>query len=103
MLVMTTIFISVMQMLPATAYVKMVDVWLIFGQLVPFFEVVLLTAMECIREGDGSGEDEFEIPTVVKLGDHGEGEEETTDPVKKEVKNWEITQMYWLKVTGEKQ
>ena len=32
MLVMTTIFISVMQMLPATAYVKMVDIWLIFGQ-----------------------------------------------------------------------
>ena len=34
MLVMTTIFISVMQMLPATAYVKMVDIWLIFGQVV---------------------------------------------------------------------
>jgi hypothetical protein len=57
MLVMTTIFISVMQMLPATAYVKMIDIWLIFGQLVPFAEVVLLTAMEYYREGDGSGEE----------------------------------------------
>merc|ERR1719369_1127715 len=32
MLVMTTIFISVMDKLPSTAYVKMVDVWNIFAQ-----------------------------------------------------------------------
>ena len=68
MLVMTTIFISVMQMLPATAYVKMIDVWLIFGQLVPFAEVVLLTAMEYHREGDGSGEEE---PTTKTVNHHG--------------------------------
>ena len=55
MLVMTTIFMTVMQMLPSTAYVKMIDVFLIFGQLYPFFEVVLLTIMEYYREGDGSG------------------------------------------------
>ena len=96
MLVMTTIFISVMQMLPATAYVKMVDVWLIFGQLVPFAEVVLLTAMEYIREGDGSGEDDLDSPTVTKLGDYKEEEEE-----RDEVKKWTIDQMYWLKITGE--
>ena len=58
MLVMTTIFMTVMQMLPATAYVKMIDVFLIFGQLYPFSEVVLLTIMEYHREGDGSGEEE---------------------------------------------
>ena len=46
MLVMTTIFMTVMQMLPATAYVKMIDIFLIFGQLYPFSEVVLLTMME---------------------------------------------------------
>ena len=55
MLVMTTIFMTVMQMLPATAYVKMIDIFLIFGQLYPFSEVVLLTMMEYQREGDGSG------------------------------------------------
>ena len=58
MLVMTTIFMTVMQMLPATAYVKMIDIFLIFGQLYPFSEVVLLTMMEYKREGDGSGEEE---------------------------------------------
>ena len=55
MLVMTTVFTSVMDKLPPTAYVKMVDVWLIFGQLIPFIETVLLTAMEYFRDGDGSG------------------------------------------------
>jgi hypothetical protein len=69
MLVMTTIFISVMQMLPATAYVKMVDIWLIFGQLVPFTEVVILTAMEYHREGDGSGEEEE--PAIKTINHHG--------------------------------
>ena len=35
-----------MEKLPPTSYVRMVDVWLIFGQLIPFVEVSLLTIME---------------------------------------------------------
>ena len=35
-----------MEKLPPTSYVRMVDVWLIFGQLIPFIEVSLLTIME---------------------------------------------------------
>ena len=41
MLVMTTIFISVMEKLPLTSYPKMIDIWLIFCQLLPFSEVDL--------------------------------------------------------------
>ena len=52
MLVLTTIFITVIDKLPSTSYVKMIDVWLIFAQLIPFTEVVMLTAMEFYREGD---------------------------------------------------
>ena len=33
---------SVMGKLPATSYVRMVDIWLIFGQLVPFIEEMKL-------------------------------------------------------------
>ena len=40
MLVMTTIFTSVMEKLPLTSYPKMIDMWLIFCQLVPFAEVI---------------------------------------------------------------
>ena len=39
LLVLTTLFISVSKSLPPTAYVKMIDVWLIFSQLIPFAEV----------------------------------------------------------------
>jgi hypothetical protein len=67
MLVMTTIFIGVMQSLPTTAYVKMIDLWLIGCQLVPFIEVVLLTAMEFHREGDGSGGGGEKEPITSKI------------------------------------
>ena len=41
LLVLTTLFISVSSALPSTAYVKMVDVWLIFAQLIPWVEVCI--------------------------------------------------------------
>merc|ERR1719464_1886919 len=50
MLVMTTIFMSKMEGLPPTSDIKMIDIWLILCQMVPFVEVVLLTAMEYQRE-----------------------------------------------------
>jgi hypothetical protein len=86
MLVMTTIFMTVMQMLPATAYVKMIDIFLIFGQLYPFTEVVLLTMMEYKREGDGSGETHEETPA------HAVEDKDTVpeDP------------LYWYRFTGER-
>ena len=46
MLVMTTIFISKMEGLPPTSETKMIDMWLILCQLVPFIEVILVTAIE---------------------------------------------------------
>ena len=49
LLVLTTLFISVSGTLPTTAYVKLVDVWLIFSQLVPFAEVLLHTWMDTNR------------------------------------------------------
>ena len=50
MLVLTTIFISKMEGLPPTSDIKMIDIWLVLCQMVPFVEVVLLTAMEYQRE-----------------------------------------------------
>ena len=50
MLVMTTIFISKMEGLPPTSATKMIDYWLILCQLVPFVQVVLITAIEFLRE-----------------------------------------------------
>ena len=39
-----------MAKLPATSYVRMVDIWLIFTQLYPFLEVVLYTIIELYNE-----------------------------------------------------
>ena len=49
MLVLTTMFISVSTNLPTTAYVKMVDIWLIFNLLIPFMLVLLHTYMDSLR------------------------------------------------------
>ena len=60
MLVMTTIFISKMEGLPPTSATKMIDYWLILCQLVPFAQVVLLTAMEYLREEELEKEEDKE-------------------------------------------
>ena len=57
MLVMTTIFISKMESLPPTSATKMIDYWLILCQLVPFTQVVLLTAIEFFKEKDQEDEE----------------------------------------------
>ena len=61
MLVMTTIFISKMEGLPPTSDIKMIDIWLILCQIYPFFEVVLLTAMEYQREEDNGQKSDVQI------------------------------------------
>ena len=55
MLVMTTIFISKMESLPQTSYMKMIDIWLILCQLAPFAQVVIVTSMEYFRKDDYDG------------------------------------------------
>ena len=73
MLVMTTIFISKMESLPPTSETKMIDIWLVLCQMVPFAEVVLLTAMEYHRRDDSHGKN-WNI--LVKMNDEGiEGDE----------------------------
>ena len=74
MLVMTTIFISKMEGLPPTSDIKMIDIWLILCQLVPFTQVVLLTAMQHLRE-DGLEEGVNEDETKVKIAKKGSEEE----------------------------
>ena len=61
MLVMTTIFISKMEGLPPTSATKMIDYWLILCQLVPFTQVVLLTAKEHIKDEELQDENQKEF------------------------------------------
>ena len=77
MLVMTTIFISKMEGLPPTSDIKMIDIWLILCQLVPFAQVVLLTAMEYLREQEQE-EKEVEMRKGEEIATRGENQREIT-------------------------
>ena len=52
MLVLTTLFISVSTSLPTTAYIKMIDIWLIFNLLKPFIDIIVQTYIESLRQTD---------------------------------------------------
>ena len=107
MLVMTTIFMTVMQMLPATAYVKMIDIFLIFGQLYPFCEVVLLTIMEYNREGDGiggimsaTGYEKEPATDSVDKGDNDSEDSKAGDSKEKIAEAPVKDKLHWLKLAG---
>ena len=51
-----------MAKLPATSYVRMVDIWLIFTQLYPFLEVVLYTIIELYNEVEFTNHHGFKRP-----------------------------------------
>ncbi len=51
-----------MEKLPRTSYVGMVNIWLIYGQLLPFIQVVLATCIDTYRQEKGST-----IPRVVSV------------------------------------
>ena len=82
MLVLTTIFMSVSANLPQTAYVKMIDVWLLFCILIPFFEVLLHTWIDCNRSEKreinhhGTSIDVSDGPIKVSTTTHGVNQED---------------------------
>ena len=45
-------FIGVSQTLPKTAYIKLIDVWMIFTMCYPFCVVILYAVRELLQEGD---------------------------------------------------
>ena len=88
MLVMTTIFISKMEGLPPTSATKMIDYWLILCQLVPFTQVVLLTAMEYLREEEQEeAKDKVEKEEVPAEEDQGPETQEAWQIPKEERSN----------------
>ena len=84
MLVMTTIFISKMEGLPPTSDIKMIDIWLVLCQMVPFVEVVLLTAMEYQRDELSSDETDRERVAVASFADGKQDRKE----IDKDIQSW---------------
>ena len=52
MLVLTTMFINVSNNLPKTAYLKMIDTWLLFNLFKPFVDIIMQTYIESLRSVD---------------------------------------------------
>ena len=52
MLVIASLFVSTSASLPKTSYMKMIDIWMIFCFLLPFFEVILHTLVEYCTEDE---------------------------------------------------
>ena len=49
MLVLTTMFISVSENLPKTAYIKMIDIWLLFNLIKPFNDILVTTYIDFLK------------------------------------------------------
>ena len=58
MLTTTTLLISVVKKLAPTSYIKWIEAWLIFAQLIPFTHVILITCIEWLREAKDKREKE---------------------------------------------
>ena len=54
MLVMYTLKGSVSSKLPPTSYVKFIDIWLLYGLLIPFFILILLVLIEHLPQESSS-------------------------------------------------
>ena len=49
MLVITTMFINVSNNLPKTAYIKMIDIWLLFNLTKPFVDILVTTYIDSLK------------------------------------------------------
>ena len=55
---MTYLLISVLKKLPPTPYVKWIEYWLIFAQMVPFIKAVLITSIQWLMENGNKNQTE---------------------------------------------
>ena len=96
MLVMTTIFMSKMEGLPPTSDTKMIDIWLILCQIYPFFEVVLLTAMEYQREDESEPKSEILLVKSAPIVDKCENATPTMGELVDVASRWKVPSLKTL-------
>ena len=75
MLVMYTLYESASSGLPKTAYLKMIDIWLIFGLVVPFIVFLVEMAVEIMRNDDSDEQEGGEESSEIEIMDHSSDSE----------------------------
>ena len=71
MLVLTTMFISVSNNLPQTAYIKMIDIWLLFNLIKPFNDILVTTYMDSLKVDDEREINHHGVTRTVSDDDNG--------------------------------
>ena len=71
MLVLTTMFISVSDNLPKTAYIKMIDIWLLFNLIKPFNDILVTTYMDSLKVDDEREINHHGVARTVNDDDNG--------------------------------
>ena len=88
---------GISQSLPSTAYIKMIDIWMLFTMTIPFLEVVLHTTHEMYKNKRASQIVPATRVDVLKVNVVN-GEEEVADEEEEKTKN--IMKLTFSKVMG---
>ena len=72
MLVLTTMFISVSESLPKTAYIKMIDIWLLFNLIKPFNDILTTTYMDYLKVDEEREINHHGVARSVGIDDDGD-------------------------------
>jgi hypothetical protein len=83
MLVMYTQYQSVSSTLPSTPYLKMIDIWLLFGLLMPFIVFLIEVSWELRENPNNHSTTTFVRPGSMVDDDPGEKKTSTTDARRK--------------------
>ena len=75
MLVLTTMFVGISGKLPETAYVKMIDLWMLFSLLKPFVDIMIQTYVESLRSEDEGSDTNNSVIIVSEGGSLGDKEQ----------------------------
>ncbi len=82
MLVMYTLYQSVVSSLPATAYIKLIDLWLLVGLLLPFAVFMILVIV------DATGNNNIIQPTLAEYGIGGYGKSTSKKNRRSRILTW---------------
>ena len=82
MLVITTMFINVSNNLPKTAYIKMINVWLLFNLTKPFVDILVTTYIDSLKTDEGREINHRGNPRTVGEKEDNKGHSIKVAPVK---------------------
>ena len=94
MLVMTTMYVGTSSSLPATSYVKMIDIWMIFCLAIPFSQLLVRNLIEICGDCQDENEKDGDPSKWARSREEGENlaKEDDSDPfARRRMIKWYLT------------